>query len=150
MSRTVLAALGNVLSQSTRFVIEECYKCHVQFAITQQHYEYCRERGYEFYCPNGHPQHYSESDIQRLTKERDSARSDSRYYQNRVTEIGEEKRKVEKSRAAYKGKVTEIKRRVAHGVCPCCNRTFKQLARHMKSQHPNYVDEPDISAEAEE
>jgi hypothetical protein len=24
------------------------------------------------------------------------------------------------------------------GVCPCCNRTFQQLARHMKAKHPGY------------
>ena len=33
-----------------------------------------------------------------------------------------------------------VKARVAHGVCPCCNRTFKQLARHMKTKHPDYVE----------
>lgn len=28
--------------------------------------------------------------------------------------------------------------RVGAGVCPCCKRTFQQLARHMKCKHPKY------------
>lgn len=27
-------------------------------------------------------------------------------------------------------------KRVGNGVCPCCNRTFANLARHMKTKHP--------------
>lgn len=30
------------------------------------------------------------------------------------------------------------RKRTANGVCPCCKRSFVQLARHMKSQHPSY------------
>lgn len=27
-------------------------------------------------------------------------------------------------------------KRVQNGVCPCCNRSFWNLERHMKSKHP--------------
>lgn len=30
-------------------------------------------------------------------------------------------------------------RRIAAGVCPCCRRSFTDLARHMSSQHPDYA-----------
>lgn len=29
---------------------------------------------------------------------------------------------------------------VGAGVCPCCNRTFKNLARHMAGQHPGFTE----------
>jgi len=29
-----------------------------------------------------------------------------------------------------------VKRRINGGVCTCCNRTFTNLARHMKTKHP--------------
>ena len=32
------------------------------------------------------------------------------------------------------------KNRVAASVCPCCKKTFKQLAAHMKNKHPNYAE----------
>ena len=31
--------------------------------------------------------------------------------------------------------------RVGHGVCPCCNRTFGDLYRHMSTKHPGYAAE---------
>lgn len=41
--------------------------------------------------------------------------------------------------AAARGQVTKLKRRVSRGVCPCCNRTFADLARHMAGQHPDFA-----------
>lgn len=45
---------------------------------------------------------------------------------------------VKRSAAAYKGAATRLKNRAKAGVCPCCNRTFQNLARHMASQHPDH------------
>lgn len=38
-------------------------------------------------------------------------------------------------------KALEIKKRVGNGVCPCCNRTFENLSRHMSCKHPEYKTE---------
>ncbi|WP_159103999.1 hypothetical protein [Rhodopseudomonas sp. B29] len=48
---------------------------------------------------------------------------------------------AERRAAAARGQVTKIKNRVGHGVCPCCNRTFANLARHMAGEHPGYTAE---------
>lgn len=45
---------------------------------------------------------------------------------------------AEASARAYKGAATRARRRAGAGVCPCCNRSFKQLARHMRSKHPDF------------
>lgn len=42
---------------------------------------------------------------------------------------------------AFKGVVTKLKKRAANGVCPCCNRTFVDLARHMAGKHPTFLAE---------
>ncbi len=47
---------------------------------------------------------------------------------------------AEASLIATRGVVTRLQRRVSAGVCPCCNQTFKQLAAHMASQHPQFKD----------
>lgn len=39
------------------------------------------------------------------------------------------------------GQVTKLKNRVGHGVCPCCNRSFGNLARHIESEHPTFIAE---------
>lgn len=35
-----------------------------------------------------------------------------------------------------------IKKRVQGGACPCCNRHFVQLERHMATKHPEIVGLP--------
>jgi hypothetical protein len=41
---------------------------------------------------------------------------------------------------AARGQLTKFKKRVGRGVCPCCNRHFKDLARHMESKHPELIE----------
>ncbi len=38
---------------------------------------------------------------------------------------------------------SRMRKRIQNGVCPCCNRTFQNLARHMASEHPD-TDRPDL------
>jgi hypothetical protein len=37
--------------------------------------------------------------------------------------------------------VTKLKKRTSAGTCPCCTRTFANMAEHMKKQHPDFVAE---------
>ena len=46
-----------------------------------------------------------------------------------------------RSRAALKGQVTKIKRRVGKGICPCCRRNFANLRDHMEDEHPDWSEE---------
>lgn len=48
------------------------------------------------------------------------------------------RRAAEDQLAAAEREAKRIAKRTAGGVCPCCNRSFVQLARHMKSQHPEH------------
>lgn len=114
-------------------------ECHVDFVLSQGHYDKCKnDNNLYFYCPNGHRQHFRDSETDKLRRERD------RLIQNRVCleeiladkdrRLEEEKRRV----AAARGQVTKIKNRVGNGVCPCCNRTFSNLTQHMHSKHPDF------------
>ena len=46
---------------------------------------------------------------------------------------------AEHRRRGEKAAKTRIKNRIANGVCPCCQRSFKDLHRHMQNKHPDYV-----------
>ena len=35
--------------------------------------------------------------------------------------------------------MTRLKKRVGHGVCPCCTKSFANLREHMRRQHPQFV-----------
>src|SRR5690606_15231496 len=39
---------------------------------------------------------------------------------------------------AMRVQLLKERQRFANGVCPCCNRSFTNVARHMRTQHPDY------------
>lgn len=47
-------------------------------------------------------------------------------------------RRLEHKIRAEKGAKTKLKKRIAKGACPCCNRHFVNLQRHIEGQHPEY------------
>ncbi|MBV6448554.1 hypothetical protein [Nitrosomonas sp.] len=56
--------------------------------------------------------------------------------ETRNTHLVDQRDAAERSARAYKGQATKIKRRVGRGVCPCCNRHFENLERHMHMVFP--------------
>lgn len=82
----------------------------------------------EFFCPNGHRLSYHETEVVRLKKAIEFWVARARE-QERIT------RRERKLAQSMKGQVTRIRNRIAAGVCPDCNRTFRNLARHMKCKH---------------
>ncbi len=53
---------------TVNFETEECSECGVIFQVTQEFSENRQEDGQTFYCPNGHAQHYADSDEEKITK----------------------------------------------------------------------------------
>jgi hypothetical protein len=99
-----------------------------------------REDHQGFYCPNGHSNFYSgDNEAEKLRKQ--LVRAEAERDRARVRANGEEARRrlAERQRAAAKGQVTKIKNRIANGVCPCCNRSFENVRRHIETQHPAFV-----------
>jgi phage/plasmid primase-like uncharacterized protein len=96
-----------------------------------------------FYCSYGHPLVFmeGESDLDKMRRERDRLAQQLAQRDDRIREEREARETAERRAAAARGLVTKIKNRVGHGVCPCCNRTFSDLARHMAGKHPGYVAE---------
>lgn len=124
------------LTRNVTLKILECIRCGCSFAIPQQMHDQCFKYGGYWHCPNGHSQGWVEGEKER--EEKDLRRQLTREAQRREhleTELAHTQRQV----SAQKGAVTRLKNRAQHGVCPCCNRTFKQLAAHMANKHPDYA-----------
>lgn len=115
-----------------------CYKCAIPFAVPSQYRAYLKDTGETFHCPNGHSQHYSESTIDKLKKELEKEHSAKDRLWKIIDSKNETINSIERQKAAIKGHATRLKNRVKNGVCPCCNRTFSNLADHMKSKHPEF------------
>jgi hypothetical protein len=119
-------------------VVEECYKCHCAFGITQDHHSRARASGDSFWCPNGHSQVYQVTEEQKLRKELEQAQRtvirERNWRQSAEAEAAYQRR----SKSALRGHLTRARNRVANGVCPVagCHRHFDNVQAHIATVHP--------------
>lgn len=124
------------LAVITTYAILDCPSCGVLFGITEELQTRRQKDGKSFYCPNGHSMSYSDTLEKQFRREQEKT---ARLTSN-LDQVRADRDAVERSRRATKGQLTKIRRRVANGVCPCCNRTFDDLTAHMQTKHPDYVE----------
>lgn len=75
----------------TKWAIETCCRCSMQFLVATDVRERWRESGESFYCPNGHPQRYSKS---RLAVEREARLAVLQELKKKETRIEELQRRI--------------------------------------------------------
>lgn len=128
------------LNFTETLIVEHCCRCGVAFGLPSDLQEQLlKDRGRSFYCPLGHGQVYSgKTEAQKL-------REQLEFEQRRVVRMQAEQDRLRaerdhesRRRAAAQGQVTKIKKRVGKGTCPCCNRHFENVSRHMASKHPEF------------
>ena len=113
----------------------QCSECAINYYFPEKWCKTAHEKKLGWKCPNGHGQVFGgETEATKLRRERDR-------LAQRIAEKDDEIKSLEGRRRAAVGQITKIKNRVGHGVCPCCNRTFENLARHMTSKHPTFTAE---------
>lgn len=127
---------GDTFAGFTQLEVEVCGTCGIMYALPCEMLERARnDPSLWWYCPNGHHWHYlTETPEQKLRKAQEAlARERARHDQTQA------------SLSATRGVVTRQRKRlqrVSKGVCPCCNRSFADLKRHMQSKHPDYKGQP--------
>lgn len=108
-----------------------CYTCKCRMWIDDSLDEAAkRNRGaISFFYSYGHQQHYvqGETEETKLRRERDRLQQ---QIAQRDDEIAAQGRKIKR-----------LNKRASAGICPCCQRTFSNMAQHMKHQHPEFVAE---------
>lgn len=126
--------MGAILAFNIEFESVECGECGTHFAMTALMLRNRREDGATFYCPLGHGRLYRETEVQKLKRQLDQKEKDLEWARA-------QRARSDKQVISMKGQVTKIKNRVGNGVCPCCNRTFQNLNRHMSHKHPEFKKE---------
>jgi len=129
------------------YTSSNCITCGVVYFVPSSVWNEQQNNGGFHYCPSGHKQGWDKSDSeaarvrrerdrlkQRLAEEKDSHREAMGRAQKNLDNAN-------RRAAAHKGNVTKLKKRASAGVCPCCSRTFQNLARHMHSKHPDFADD---------
>lgn len=125
--------MPKTMNYHTTLTTLDCGMCAIPFAIPSDLYQGATQDGRWFWCPNGHRIHFYETENQKLQDE--LARAKTGLIRER-----QDREAAERSNAALRGVVTRTKKRVGKGVCPCCNRHFANVQRHMEGQHPDYID----------
>lgn len=114
---------------TVRFEVQTCITCGVHFGIPRELDQKLRENHKGFHCPNGHVQYYTgESEAEKLRRE----------LRRKKQEVADQVRAKLQAQSDLEKAERKLKR-VAKGVCPCCNRSFANLHKHMATKHPEVI-----------
>jgi adenine-specific DNA methylase len=115
-----------------------CPECGIFYGVPDHWLDSRKQDKKSFYCPNGHTASYRESEADRLRRECDRLAQKIAEKDDEIARQRKYREEAERRHTAAKGQITKLRKRVGNGVCPCCNRTFGNLARHMTTEHPNF------------
>ncbi len=124
----------------TTYRYKICPICGIHYGVDEVVMAYKRalpstdkDRGW--HCPNGHSLVNAESEADKWRKKAERLQQDNARLGD---EAAAERRRAEMAQRETK----RIKKRAEEALCPCCNRHFSQLERHMKSKHPEIATLP--------
>lgn len=108
--------------------------CGHSFYMTRDHYDVTMNEKRGWFCPIcGKPRAWlGETKVAKLERELAAEKKRTEWAQQEARNSRERADKAERSKV-------RLQKRVKNGVCPCCHRTVSQLARHMKTKHPEFA-----------
>jgi hypothetical protein len=122
--------------------VNQCCVCGVPMALTESTYIAAkRDSKYGFFCERGHIQYFTDGEVQRLKKELERKNKELEWSAQSVKNAWNRAEDEKRSAAAARGVATRLKNRIKNGVCPCCNRSFENLKKHMLVKHPEFAEE---------
>jgi len=136
---------GSTLHVQVDLVTEECCNCGVLFAIPSELRDRLVSKKTVFYCPNGHDQHYlGESDAakaKRLAKELEEAKEREKWALTDAQNAWRMHDDEQRARKVAEKAQRLADRRASAAMCPVdgCHRQIQQMARHLRSKHPEFV-----------
>jgi len=126
------------------YALDHCPTCGVAHMFPRALYDTARrsKKNGAIYCPNGHGWHYNiDTPEDQLRRERDLLKQRLAQKDDQISLLHAQKTSAERSLTATKGHLTKVRTRISQGVCPCCHRTFSNMARHMTAKHPQFKTE---------
>jgi len=119
--------MPTTMDYTETLTVTSCW-CGIRLAIPDNLYAYAtRHKNKAVFCPLGHEFVFDNTTEEKLRRALDrEAATRARLDQ------------AEASLSAQKAATTRVRnklKRVEAGVCPHCNRSFQNLARHMESKH---------------
>lgn len=121
----------------------QCGTCGLWYAAPDWWWKEQQKNGGDIHCPRGCRRTYGPLKKRRedkLQERLDAAGVQLAESRSRERTARASAASADRRTSAQKGVVTKIRKRIAGGACPCCNRSFVDLGRHMKSKHPDYAE----------
>lgn len=134
--------MSTTIDAVTTYTIVDCDQCGSLFGITSEFDGRRRKDGNRFYCPNGHGLSYTIGKTEKQKREEAERQAASAREEARIARIEADRARA--AAATAKRELAKAKRTVAkaeRAVCPVdgCQRSFVQMERHLRSQHPEFV-----------
>ncbi len=134
-----MAEWETVKIRNQDFAVMQCGSCGVIFVVPLIVHQHHFDNGGFAHCSNGHSLGWEEGNTEReaVRRERDRLKQENARLEDEKKEwIATANAQLDRARQA-ESKLKVQSARIGAGVCPCCNRTVSQLARHMQSKHPD-------------
>lgn len=133
--------MSETITYSGQLTVVTCW-CGCKHAVPSELHNYQLQkhnegRSHAVFCPVGHEYYPAgESEADRLKRELTRANQRLDQANAAIRDEREQKQAVQRRLSAQQGVTKHIRNRVQKGVCPCCNRHFVNLQRHMQTKHP--------------
>jgi NMD protein affecting ribosome stability and mRNA decay len=121
------------INWTSNLTVIMCGECGMAFAVPELWRKERVENHKTFYCPNGCLRCYkAKAAIDEVRDQVNFVQAQLNEAQHLAIVKGRELDKLQKAHH-------KLEHRISNGSCPCCNRTFSNLQKHMKSKHPAQV-----------
>lgn len=135
-------AILETITIGTQLKVIQCGECGGIYALNKRYVDMKWEGSGYWTCPYcicswG----YGKSEIDRMKEELKQAYKDTKFYSDRLANERAAHEQTQMSLRGHKAAKTRLINRVSKGICPCCNRYFKNLHAHMENQHSDYCKE---------
>lgn len=139
-----------ILIRGNRHEVHECITCGVVYTCPEAVIQHQRESGGYHTCSNGHSQGWSKDGCEntRIRRERDRLKQDQARLEEELSAWKATANEQSRQRAEAEKREQRLKKRAKAGTCPCCKRTFQNMAIHMKKQHPEFETKPQLKVVA--
>jgi hypothetical protein len=118
-----------------------CWKCKTDIVLPASLHDAAkRSSNISFFCPYGHEGVFREGETEAdvLRRERDRALQQLAQKDDEIAQARKGWNEIAKELKATKATAVKARKRTAAGLCPCCNRSFRQMALHLKTKHPTF------------
>jgi hypothetical protein len=113
--------------------------CGITFMIPGALLTQAHDHAHTIYCPHGHAMTWKETEADRLRRERDRLKQQEARLEEEKRQANIRAYEAEERAKKSERETKRLRKRATAGTCPCCNRTFANMAEHMKHQHPQFV-----------